>query len=252
MSEKYIYNSWPLGKVPKELQRPELDELKNRGYEFSDPRDVVDIFEEKVAKFAGSKYAISIDCCSHGIFLCLKYLESIGETIENVKNAKYKFGEIIIPSRTYVSAPMQINQSGYAVKFEDVEWSGLYRLQPTRVWDAAVRWTKDMYVGNDALQIVSFQIKKRIPIGKGGIILTDDKDAYDWLKLARYDGRDMTVPYTDENHILMMGYHMYMTPEDAARGIILMDEVNKHSDEHEDTGGHLNYTDLSSLKIFNK
>jgi hypothetical protein len=29
MSDKYKYNSWPLGKVPKELQRPELDELKN-------------------------------------------------------------------------------------------------------------------------------------------------------------------------------------------------------------------------------
>jgi hypothetical protein len=49
-----------------------------------------------------------------------------------------------------------------------------------------------------------------------------------------------------------MGYHMYMTPEDAARGIILMDEVNKYSEEHEDSGGYLNYTDVSQLKIFNK
>jgi hypothetical protein len=32
------------------------------------------------------------------------------------------------------------------------------------------------YVGLDALQVVS-QIKKRIPIGKGGIILTDDFEA---------------------------------------------------------------------------
>ena len=252
MSDKYKYNSWPLGKVPKELQRPELDELKNRGYKFSDPRDVVDIFEEKVAKFSGSKYAVSVDCCSHGLFLSLKYLESIGETNQNIDSLKYKFGEIIIPSRTYVSAPMQINQAGYTVKFEDVEWSGLYQLQPTRIWDGAVRWTKDMYVGNNALQIISFQIKKRIPIGKGGIILTDDKEAYEWLKLARYDGRDMSVPYTDDKHILMMGYHMYMTPEDAARGIILMDEVNKYTEEHEDSGGYLNYTNVSELKIFNK
>ena len=26
------------------------------------------------------------------------------------------------------------------------------------------RWTKDMYVGNNAIQVVSFQIKKRVPI----------------------------------------------------------------------------------------
>jgi dTDP-4-amino-4,6-dideoxygalactose transaminase len=252
MSDKYKYNSWPLGKVPKELQRPELDELKNRGYEFSDPRDVVDIFEEKVAKFAGSKYAVSVDCCSHGLFLSLKYLESIGEIPNNIDPTTFKFGEITIPSRTYVSAPMQINQANYNVKFEDIEWSGLYQLKPTRVWDGAVRWTKDMYVSDNALQVVSFQIKKRVPIGKGGIILTDDKKAYEWLKLARYDGRDMSVPYTDDKHILMMGYHMYMTPEDAARGIILMDEVNKHTEEHEDSGGYLNYTDVSKLKVFNK
>jgi hypothetical protein len=45
----------------------------------------------------------------------------------------------------------------------------VYQLKGSRVWDGAVRWTKDMYVGLDALQVVSFQIK-RIPIGKGGII----------------------------------------------------------------------------------
>jgi dTDP-4-amino-4,6-dideoxygalactose transaminase len=252
MESKYKYNVWPLGKIPKELQRLELDELKNRGYKFADPRDVVDIFEEKVAKFSGSKYAVSVDCCSHGLFLSLKYLESIGELPEGINPLTFKRDEITIPSRTYVSAPMQINQAGYTVKFEDIEWSGIYQLKPTRIWDGAVRWTKDMYVGNNALQVVSFQIKKRIPIGKGGIILTDDRKAYEWLKLARYDGRDMSVPYTDENHILMMGYHMYMTPEDAARGIILMDEVNKYTEEHEDSGNHLNYTDVSQLKIFNK
>ena len=93
MSDKYKYNSWPLGKVPKELQRPELDELKNRGYEFSDPRDVVDIFEEKVAKFAGSKYAVSVDCCSHGLFLSLKYLAYIGELPKGVNPVTFKYDE---------------------------------------------------------------------------------------------------------------------------------------------------------------
>ena len=33
--------------------------------------------------------------------------------------------------------------------------------------------------------------KKKIPIGRGGAILTNDKKAYQWLKMARYDGRDI-------------------------------------------------------------
>jgi hypothetical protein len=41
------YTSWPLGQVPKELQRPELDRLKELGYNWSDPRDVINMFEEK-------------------------------------------------------------------------------------------------------------------------------------------------------------------------------------------------------------
>ncbi len=230
------YNPWPIGKVPKEFQRPELDRLKELGYDWSDPRDVVTMFEEKVAKFAGSKYAVSVDCCSHGIFLSLKYLQHKKELEID--------GVLSIPKMTYVSAPIQIIHAGNKVQFEDLEWSGVYLLKGSRVWDGAVRWNKDMYVGLNALQVVSFQIKKRIPIGKGGIILTDDFEAYKWLKLASYDGRDLNTPYTDENHLRMLGYHMYMTPEDAARGIILMDNT---PEENEDTGNSKTYVDVTVM-----
>lgn len=230
------YNPWPIGRVPKELQRPELDKLKELGYDFNYPRDVVDMFEKKVAAFAGSKYAVSVDCCSHGLFLSLKYLQSTGEL---------KLQDTItIPKMTYVSTAMQTIIAGNTVTFEDLEWSGVYQFKPTRLWDGAVRWNKDMYVGNNALQVVSFQIKKRVPIGKGGIILTDSEEAYKWLKLASYDGRDLNTPYTDINHVTMLGYHMYMTPEDAARGIILMDSV---PETNEDTGNHTTYVDVQKI-----
>jgi dTDP-4-amino-4,6-dideoxygalactose transaminase len=238
-TNKYQYNSWPLGKLPKEFQRPELELIKQKGYDWKDARDAVDIFEKKVADFAGSKYAITTDCCTNGLFLSLKYLQIIKEIDSNTT--------ITIPDRTYVSVPMQILHTNCNLKFRDYEWSGLYQLEGTRIWDSAVRWTKGMYVGNDALQVISFQLKKRIPIGKGGIILTNDEKAAKWLKLASYDGRDLTVPYTDNQHVLMNGYHMYMTPEDAARGILLMDQI---PDVNEDSGGSYNYTKLSELNIF--
>lgn len=237
---KTQYNPWPLGKVAKELQRPELDVIKEIGYEWSDPRDVIDIFESKIAKFSGSKYAVSVDCCSNGLFLCMKYIQSIS-------NEKLK---ITIPNRTYVSVPMQISHAGFDVNYEELEWSGIYQLKGTNIWDSAGRYTKDMYIGNDSLQVLSFQIKKKIPIGRGGVILTDDIDAYNWLKLASYDGRDLTLPYTDENHIRQIGWHMYMTPEDAARGIILMDNVPEVNDDFQNDQMYPNLKDLlKNIKI---
>ena len=228
-----VYNSWPLGRLPKSFQRPELDQLKNKGYIWKDPRDAVTMFEEKMALYAGCKYAVAVDCCSHAIFLCLKYLD--------------EDGTVTIPNRTYVSVPMQIKHAGYQVKFEDLEWSGLYQLKPYPIYDSAVRMTKDMFVGGDQnMQVLSFQIKKKIPIGKGGMILTNNKKAYEWLKLASYDGRDLDTTYDNPNHIKMMGYHMYMTPEDAARGILLMDQIPENN---KDSGCHLNYPDLTKLGI---
>ena len=41
------YKVWPVGQLPKEFQRPELDQIKEKGYEWNDPRDVVEIFEKK-------------------------------------------------------------------------------------------------------------------------------------------------------------------------------------------------------------
>ena len=234
--ENYKYNAYVLGKVAIEKQRPEIYKLKELGYEFDDPREVIDIFENKVAEFAGSKYAITTDCCSHGLFLSLKYLESIGEVD--------KYLPIIIPKRTYISVPMQIKHCGLITEFEDLNWSGVYQLKPTRVWDGATRWTKGMYVGDNTLQIVSFQFKKRIPIGKGGIILTDDYEAYKMLKLMTYDGRDLTLPYDHPEHVKAFGYHMYMTPEDAARGILLMDMTPEVNEDVCDTTNYLNIEEI--------
>jgi dTDP-4-amino-4,6-dideoxygalactose transaminase len=225
---KITYNSWPLGKLPLEWQRPEPARLKELGYHWDDPRDIVTMFEEKLAQYSGSKYAVVTDCCSHALFLSLKCL-----------GAK---GTITIPSRTYVSVPMQIVHAGCSVAFEDLDWTGIYQLKDLPIYDGAVRFTEGMYVGGDALQILSFQIKKRLPIGKGGCILTNSAEHYRWLKLASYDGRDLNTPYMSPEHVSQMGWHYYMTPEDAARGIILMDQLPA---ENPDTGGANNYFDLS-------
>ena len=233
------YDSWPIGKLPKEWQRPELGEVRKIGYKWEDPRDVVQMFEDTIADYAGCKYAVSCDCCSNALFMSLKYLESAGRLEPN--------SIIECPSRTYVSVPMQIAHAGHRIKFVDMEWDGIYQLGNTGVYDGSVMFTKDMFMGgSDTLQCLSFQLKKRLPIGRGGMILTNDKAAYEWLKLASYDGRDLNT-YYPEDDFSVLGWHYYMTPEDAARGLLLFNQL---PDENPNTGNDSKYTDLSTKEVF--
>jgi dTDP-4-amino-4,6-dideoxygalactose transaminase len=238
-----IYNPWPCGKLLAKQQRQELNTLKAVGYDFDDPREAVNIFERKIAEFAGSKYAVAVDSCTDALFLALKY-----------RNAQ---GEILIPARTYCSVPMSVIHAGCCPIFHDMEWSGIYDLlyplqsegPQLAVIDGAGRFREGMYVPG-TLHCLSFQIKKRLPIGKGGMILTDDPDAYKWLKVASFEGRHLDVPY-DKDRFSMAGWNMYMTPEDAARGIILFDQLIANKEQcWDDVVGSDSFTDLSKQKIF--
>lgn len=225
------YSSWPLGQLPEAFRRLEPEMVRRLGVNWSDPRDIVDEFERRLAQFAGSRYAVVTDCDSNSLFLCLKYREVTGE--------------VEIPRRTYVSVPMQVLHAGATPVLRDFEWKGVYELGTTGILDSATRYRRGMYEGQGNLQVLSFQIKKRLPIGRGGAILTDDADAYRWLKLASYDGRNLSTPYTRVDHVTSIGWHYYMTPEDAARGIILMDLVGEGG---EDTGGSQNYPPIDSYQ----
>lgn len=236
------YNPWPLGALPEAWQRPEPGIIRDMGYEWDDPRDIVGIFEEKLARFAGSKYAVSVDCCTHSIFLSLKYRQYCSES-----DFLGGDGVVSIPDNTYVSVPMQILHAGLTPRFVREEWSGQYELGATGIVDGAGRFTSDMYAGGEILHTLSFQIKKRLPIGRGGAILTNSSEAYTWLKLATYDGRDLQTPYTSSGHVSVLGWHYYMTPEDAARGIWLMDQLPKSMP---DTMGSRNYPSLSQMSVF--
>lgn len=233
--DKYNYNPWPIGQVPKELQRPELEQLKTNGYVFNDAREVIDICEKRIATFAGSKFCVITDCATHAMELAFRYLLDIKEL---------KTGDrLLIPNHTYVSAAIMPIQLGFDIDFIEQGWTGVYQFYGSRVWDGAVRWKKNMYVGKNALQAVSFQIKKIIPVGKMGCLLMDNEEEYNWIKLASYDGRALDTPYTDPNHIRLLGYHYYATPEDCARALLLMDSITKEGD----SGNHSMYPNVKEM-----
>jgi len=193
------------------------------------PYEVVRNFEQCVAEFAGSKYAVSVDTCTSALFLSCLYL---------------KVDEVTIPKHTYVSVPCAIIHAGGRVKFTDLDWKGLYRLEPYPIIDGALRFKRGMYVPG-TYHCVSFHYKKQMPIGRGGIILTDDAEAVDWFKQARFNGRHEKGLLDDS--FQMLGFNMYMDPERAARGLCMMLNIEDYEKEEVDT-----YPDLSQFPIYQK
>lgn len=199
------------------------------------PYAIVIQFEERLAEYCGSKYAVAVDSCSAAIFLSLQYSKMYGKWSDTIE----------IPCKTYPGVPCSIIHSGAKVKFIDKLWNGEYELAPLNIWDAALRFRRGMYHGG--FQCLSFHIKKLMPIGRGGMILTDDKEAYEWLKKARFDGRS-PVPLLEDN-LTMLGWNCYMTPSDAARGVQLF-EVMKNKEFPDISVESQGYPNLSKFKIY--
>ena len=190
------------------------------------------MFEEEMAHYTGAPYAVSLNSCTNAIFLCCKYF--------NIQDK-----DVAIPKRTYLSVPQSIQQAGGKLVFEDIEWEGIYQLKPFPIYDAAKRLTSKMYIPG-TFMCLSFHIKKHLKIGKGGMILTDDKEAIKWLKARRYEGRTDGVRY-HEDQIDEEGWNMYMTPEQAVRGLMLMQNYPEHvPDIPEDPP----YRDLTEFELF--
>lgn len=196
--------------------------------------NVVKDFETEIASWAGAKYGVAVESCCAAIFLCLQYLKGWG----------YK--SVTIPKYTYPGVAMAIKNAGYALYTTTDEWEGTYILDPLPIIDSALRFKKNMYVPK-SYWCLSFHYKKLLPIGRGGMILTDDKKAYEWLKMARFDGRK-EVPLNKDNATII-GWNMYMTPEQAARGLALFEAIkNKDLPDLEVKDQH--YPDLSTWRCF--
>jgi dTDP-4-amino-4,6-dideoxygalactose transaminase len=192
-----------------------------------DAWQTVKLFEKRAEEYTGSPYAVSVDTCTAAIFLCCKYL--------NVKTVK-------IPCRTHVSVPCSVIHAGGTVEFEDKEWRGCYELEPYPIVDSAVRFTSGMYQPGKFV-CVSFQYKKPLPIGRGGMILTDDPEATKWFMKARCNGRGECSVWEDS--IEMIGWNYYMDPERAARGLAFLDVLPKDNPDKQ-----LPYPDLTAFPAF--
>ena len=171
---------------------------------------VVADFENEIANWFGAPYGVAVDCCTHGIELCLRH-----QQIEC----------ITIPKRTYLSVPFLADKLGIELRWKNEEWEDYYKIGGTNIYDAAVLWKENSYIPG-TFMCLSFQFQKHLSLGRGGMILTDNKEAKNELKKMTYDGRVPDVPWREQN-ISTMGYHYYMAPETAANGLEKLPEAIK-------------------------
>jgi len=202
-------------------------------------------FEKSLSEYSGAPYVVTVDSCSSALALCCQYPQL------QVKSLP----EIEIPAVTYPSVAASIVHAGGRVSFyHNNSWQekGWYVLSPTGIVDSAKYLSRNMFtemketLGHSVLYVcLSFHAKKSIPIGRGGAILTNSIEGAEWLRAARFDGRHEKP--LQEDTLVMPGWNCYMTPEQAARGLVMMQWLPDFNLLKPDP-----YTDLSRYDFFTK
>lgn len=210
---------------------------------------ITEQFEKELAKYTGAPYCVCVDNASNAIFLTLYYQQ-------------VEYSVISIPKYTYPSVPCEIIHAGAEVKFighpsikavrnDKAEGllSGAYRLGETKTWDSALRFTSQMYIPKSFMCLSFTGPYKRLKLGKGGAILTDNVRAYNFFKRVRFSGRRECSYFEDK--LDMLGWNMYMMPELSAKGISLMPQFYELDGTPRDFPDlELWYPDLSNFSVY--
>ena len=223
-------------KLQDMLEFSELDVLREMGYHWKDPYDIIFKFEDQIAKYTGAPYVVTTDCCTHAMELCFRWLDHIGIMPE----------QVTIPKHTYLSVPMMLHKLGIHYTFDNREWLGEYQFIGSNIYDSARMFVPGMF-NSTGFQCVSFGVGKPLQIGRGGAILTSNIRAYEWLSRARSDGRDLKIKPWSNQVFDFIGYHYNMTVEQAARGLIILEHYEGKFDFFEDVT--MIYPDLSTCDI---
>lgn len=168
--------------------------------------------EQAIADYTGAPFCLCFDSESSAMFLALCF--------ENIRGK-----EISIPERTYMSVACEVINAGGHIVFEKVDETtikGAYQLKPTRVWDSALWFSADMFIPNTLMCLSFTGPWKTFKLSKGGAILLDDEEAFEWLRKSRNSGRGEVSYHSD--HFETVGKNSYLMPELAARGLLLMQQ----------------------------
>ena len=195
--------------------------------------EVVKMFERAMCEYTGAKYAVAVNSCTNALGICLEHA------------VKERFNErLILPAKTYVGVAVQAKRAGYHLTFKDYEWQklGYYFLGDTNIVDSARLLTAKMYI-KDTLMCTSHHWSKHLSTEQGGCILHDNDNLDAWLRRMRFDGRTEGVS-VKEDDILVLGWHCYMSPSNAAMGLTNFNFLPNHNEPLPEAG----YADLRNFR----
>jgi hypothetical protein len=203
---------------------------------------ITEEFERLLCEYTGAPYAVAVDNCSNALFLALM-------------RADVREKEVAIPRHTYPSVPCSIIHAGGVVAWGGEHWgkpggylTGAYQLGDTKVWDCALHFTAGMYCAGTTECLSFTGPHKHLKLGKGGAILTDSREDYEWYKRARFSGRNECSYLVDEFD--MLGWNFYMPVETAARGVHLMAGFLRDGDPVSNPDLSFKFPDLSKFPIY--
>ncbi len=249
----------PLFKIFSDEQDYDLihQVIKRGSYWTTGPE--VEKFEQEVAKYVGLKYAVSFTngtAALHAAMLAY----GIGKDDEVIVPSFTFISTANVP--LFVGAKpvfAEIDTETYGLDPEDVEkriTSKTKAIMPVHVGGAPclIEELKEIAEKHDLLLIedaaeafgakvhgkmvgthgdiamYSFCQNKIITTGEGGMLVTDDKDIYNQLKLLRSHGRADDADYfskSETNDYISLGYNFRMSSITAALGLAQMSKVDK-------------------------
>ena len=163
---------------------------------------VVEELEQRVAEYVGAKYACALHSATFAIFLCLNELEK--ETIT-------------VPSIIPPVVPNVILTSGQDLNFNDnITWVGhsyvLHDFEDYKIIDSAQQLSKNQFIdqaNDDDLMIFSFYPTKPVGSSDGGMIVSNNKDKINRLKMMSRNGTSFENN-SWERKIAVPGWKLYM------------------------------------------
>lgn len=180
--------------------------MKKALSDYINPAEAVEDFEKALADFVNpdekrkSVGVVCVDSVEHAIELGLRMTPP----------KMYA----TLPENVPVSTAMTLAALGIEYMITDDTWEKEYRIQGSVVYDSRDYFASDMYKlenpNQQKLLCISFKTG-------GAAIITNRKEAHDWLKLAANGGRDPVAP--DEVTEYSLGWQYQMRPSDAIAGM---------------------------------
>jgi len=162
---------------------------------------VVKEFEQAIAAFVGAKHAVSLHSATSAIFLSLLN-----------KNVQVSIPSILPP----VVANAIITSGNNATFNDNTSWVGhsyiLHQFNDYKIIDSAQKIYENQFeyeAGHDDLIIYSFYPTKPIGSSDGGMIVSNDKDKIDKIRMMSRNGNTLEKN-SWERQVVCPGYKLYM------------------------------------------